>query len=204
MKTTTRRMARKVPRKRRRACLDKEALFRQVGYEPHPGQLEVHLSTVKYRVLACGVRWGKTTCAAMEGLAALLSPCEESIGWVVGPDHYTADRIIKKMEVKLQKYLEHRIEEIDIRRHRIVVRNLGGGLSVVEGRSADNPNSLLGEGLNWLIVDEAARLKEEIWEQHLSQRLVDCDGWALLISTPRGPGWFYELWKLGQAELEES
>ena len=69
---------------------------------------------------------------------------------------------------------------------------------MVEGRSADNPNSLLGEGLDWLIVDEAARLREELWEQHLSQRLVDRDGWALLISTPRGPGWFYRLYRLGQ------
>ena len=32
----------------------------------------------------------------------------------------------------------------------------------------------------------------------LSQRLIDKDGWALLISTPRGKGWFYDLWRRGQ------
>ena len=184
----------------RRVALDKPALFRDLGYEPHPGQLDVHLSRAKRRVLAAGVRFGKTTVGAMETLAALLCPCDESMGWVVGPDHFTADRILKKVQVKLEKYLAHRIVEIDNRRHRIVVRNLGGGLSVVEGRSADNPNSLLGEGLTWLIVDEAARLKAEIWTEHLTQRLVDRDGWALLISTPRGPGWFHRLFARGQGE----
>ena len=67
---------------------------------------------------------------------------------------------------------------------RLVLRNLAGGFSEIRGKSADNPVSLLGEGLDWLIVDEAARLKPAIWEGHLSQRLIDKKGWALLISTP--------------------
>jgi phage FluMu gp28-like protein len=81
---------------------------------------------------------------------------------------------------------------------RLVLRNLGGGESEVRGKSADNPVSLLGEGLDWLIVDEAARLKPTIWEGHLSQRLLDKKGWALLISTPRGKGWFFDAWRRGQ------
>ena len=40
--------------------LNKPALFQQLGYEPHAGQLAVHRSKAKRRVLACGVRWGKT------------------------------------------------------------------------------------------------------------------------------------------------
>ena len=183
-----------------RLSLDKRALFRDLGYEPHPGQLEVHMSPAPRRVLVCGVRWGKTTVGVMEAIAALMQPCDESMGWVVGPDHFTADRILKKVQVKLEKYLAHRIVEIDNRRHRIVVRNLGGGLSVVEGRSADSPHSLLGEGLSWLVADEAARLKEEIWAEYLSPRLIDHDGWALLASTPRGPGWYHRLFARGQGE----
>ena len=78
MKTTTRRMAtKKKPTKRRRARLEKTELFRFVGYEPHEGQLEVHLSKAPRRVLACASRWGKSTCAAMEAVAALLAPCAQ-------------------------------------------------------------------------------------------------------------------------------
>ena len=41
-----------------RLQIDKRALFHDLGYEPHPGQLEVHLSSAPRRVLACGARWG--------------------------------------------------------------------------------------------------------------------------------------------------
>ena len=75
-----------------------------------------------------------------------------------------------------------------------MIRNLGGGLSEIRAKTADNPVSLLGEGLDWLIVDEAAQLKPAIWNSFLSQRLIDKQGWALLISTPRGKGWFYDAW----------
>jgi len=52
---------------------NKAALFADLGYRPHPGQQAVHDSPASRRVLACGVRWGKTLCAAMEGLAAALA-----------------------------------------------------------------------------------------------------------------------------------
>src|SRR5262249_37065082 len=81
---------------------------------------------------------------------------------------------------------------------RIVLRNLGGGLSEIRGKTADNPVSLLGEGLDFLICDEAARLKPTIWTSYLSQRLIDRDGSALLISTPKGKGRLFDLWKRGQ------
>jgi len=45
---------------------------------------------------------------------------------------------------------------------------------------------------------ERTRLKPAIWEGHLSQRLIDKKGWALLISTPKGKGYFYDLFRRGQ------
>src|SRR5262249_38311281 len=82
--------------------------------------------------------------------------------------------------------------------HLIHVRNMAGGISEIRAKSADNPVSLLGEGLDWLIVDEASRLRPDIWQAHLSQRLVDKKGWAMLISTPPRQGCFYELFRAGR------
>lgn len=45
---------------------------------------------------------------------------------------------------------------------RVVIRNMGGGISQIRAKSPHNPVSLLGEGLDWLIVDEASRLKPTI------------------------------------------
>ena len=60
--------------------LNKAKFFRDIGYEPHPGQWEIHNSRAPRRIVACGVRWGKTLCAAAEGLAAAMEPKERSFG----------------------------------------------------------------------------------------------------------------------------
>ncbi len=184
----------------RRLALDKDALFARLRYEPHPGQLEVHRSNAPRRVLACGVRWGKTLCAAMEGLAAALEPRDRSIGWVVAPTYDLADKIFRELVILTAEHLRHRIITLKESERKLVLRNLGGGISELRGKTADNPIGLLGEGLNFLIVDEAARMKPAIWEGHLSQRLIDKRGWALLISTPRGKGWLFDLWRRGQGD----
>ena len=179
--------------------LSKRALFQQIGYEPHAGQLAVHRSKAPRRILCTGVRWGKTKCAAMEALAAALEPKARSVGWVVSGTYDLADRVFREIVVTAVEHLRHRI--VSLREHdkRLVLTNLGGGTSEIRAKSAENPMSLLGEGLDWVVIDEAARLKPTIWEAHLSQRLVDRQGWALLISTPKGKGWLHVLWQRGQA-----
>jgi hypothetical protein len=169
-----------------------------LGYDPHPGQLEIHKSDAPRRIVACGVRWGKTTCAAMEGLAAALQPRERSIGWVVGPTYDLADRVYREIQLVALKHLRHRIITMKEAERRLILSNLGGGVSEIRAKSADNPVSLLGEGLDWLVIDEFARLKPMVWQNHLSPRLLDKQGWCLTISTPRGKGLFHELYMRGQ------
>ncbi len=178
--------------------LRKHELFRMLHYEPHPGQLEIHKSTAPRRIIASGVRWGKTRCAAMEGVAAAMQPAERSIGWCVGPTYDLADRVFREIQVVVLERLRHRIIGIRESERRIFLRNLGNGVSEIRAKSADNPVSLLGEGLDWVIVDEASRMRPTIWQSHLSQRLIDKQGWALLISTPKGKGYFYDLFLRGK------
>lgn len=177
---------------------DKAAFFRDLQYAPHDGQAKVHASRARYRVVACGVRWGKTVCAAMEGLAAAMAPGKPSIGWVVAPTYDLADRVFREIQLIAMQHLRHHVVSMRESDRRLVLRNLSGGISEIRAKSADNPVSLLGEGLDWVVVDEAARLKPTIWQSHLSQRLIDKRGWALLISTPRGKGYFFDLWRRGQ------
>lgn len=182
--------------------LRKRELFRLLGYEPHPGQILVHRSKAPRRILACGTRWGKSTAAAMEAVAACMQPCKSSLGWIVGPNFEHSDRIFSRIASVVQEHLKHRVVELTPRDHRLVLRNLSGGLSEVRGKTADNPVSLLGEGLDWVILDESARLQRDIWEGHISQRLVDKRGWALLVSTPRGANFFYQLFRRGQRDRD--
>jgi hypothetical protein len=127
-----------------------------------------------------------------------MKPAEQSIGWVVAPTYDLADRVFRQIVMLALEHLHHRIVTMKESDRRLILRNMEGGVSEIRAKSADNPVSLLGEGLDWLIIDEAARLKPQIFEGHLSQRLIDKKGWCLMISTPRGKGWFYDAWRRGQ------
>ena len=65
-------------------------------------------------------------------------------------------------------------------------------------RSADTPNGLRGEGLDFVVLDEAAYMREDAWTQELRPSLSDKLGRALFISTPRGRNWFWNFWMRGK------
>jgi hypothetical protein len=71
--------------------------------------------------------------------------------------------------------------------------------SFIECRSEENPDQLIGEGLDAIILAEAARLKHRTWDQYLRPALADRGGWALMTSTPRGFNWFYDFYQRGQS-----
>jgi len=68
----------------------------------------------------------------------------------------------------------------------------GGG--IVQTKSADNPVSLRGEGLDLAILDECAFIAPEAWGESLRPALSDRQGRAVFISTPNRRNWFHALW----------
>lgn len=77
--------------------------------------------------------------------------------------------------------------------------------SVLEAKSLENPDSLAGEALDLVIVDEAALQPniEDIWTQMLKPTLMDKEGSAIFISTPRGKNTFYKLYLNGQTGVRQ-
>lgn len=69
----------------------------------------------------------------------------------------------------------------------------GGGSVTV--KTADDPDNLRGSGLDGVILDEAAFMKEEVWAQVIRPALIDRGGWAFFISTPNGMNWFHRLFE---------
>lgn len=68
-------------------------------------------------------------------------------------------------------------------------------------RSEDaGENQFVGEGVDLLIIAEAARLKIRSWTEFLRPTLADRQGKALFSSTPRGYNWFRDFWLRGQPE----
>ena len=181
------------------AKLDKAALFRMLAYVPHVGQQLVHESEARVRAIAAGSRWGKSRCSVMETLAAALAPGPAARMWTAAPRFEVVDLLIEMLLSQLRGGLAHRLLEVDRRARRVLVRNLAGHVVTIEGRCTTNVASLLGESLDWLLVDEAGRVADAAWESALSQRLVERNGRALIVGTPRlENSWFHELHKAGQ------
>ena len=181
--------------------LDKAALFRMLAYVPHGGQQRVHDSEARIRAVAAGSRWGKSRCSTMELLAFALAPGPAARAWVAAPRFEVTDMLLELLVAQLRGGLAHRLLEVDRRARRVLVRNLAGHIVTVEGRCTANVSSLLGDSLDFLLVDEAGRVADEAWESALSQRLVERDGRALIVGTPRGEGsWFHLISKRGQSD----
>jgi hypothetical protein len=128
-----------------------------------------------------------------------MTPSENSIGWIIGPSYILSDIVYQQVVAVVQERLSHRIIRVDARERSITLRNLGGGISTIRGRSADTPSNLLGAALDWAIIDEAALLGNNVWDGYIAGRLVDRRGWSLALSTPRGrDSWFFAMFRKGQ------
>lgn len=68
----------------------------------------------------------------------------------------------------------------------------------IEVRSANHPETLVGESLNGVIMSEAAKHHFETWERYIRPALSDRQGWATFPTTPEGHNWLYTLWQLGR------
>jgi hypothetical protein len=62
-------------------------------------------------------------------------------------------------------------------------------------RSADNPESLAGEGILGVVGDEFTLWRERVWTEYLEATLLDYGGWALLFGVPKGRNWASNLWQ---------
>jgi hypothetical protein len=67
----------------------------------------------------------------------------------------------------------------------------------LEVRSAQHPESLVGEGLDGCIMAEAAKHRRDTWERYIRPALADKRGWADFTTTPEGQNWLYGMWQLG-------
>lgn len=189
--------------------------FQQVRYKPHKGQLLVHRSQARHRVNIAGRRFGKSeagghelTVMAMQ--AYHLAPMLREIGkqkwiWIVGPNYDDAEREFR--------YLYDDCKRLEIpfdRPGTYYTRGQSGGHTIslwdgafiVECRSADHPDSLDGEGLDFLILAEAAKMKRTIWTKYLRPAIADKRGGTLWNTTPEGKNFVYDAWQRGQDETK--
>ena len=151
----------------------------------HPSQKKIAGHPARFRVIAAGRRWGKSRLGSALCVATALNGGR---AWWIAPSYPVANvgwRMIRTLVSSIPGCHTGLAD-------RVVVLPSGGEVRV---RSADNPDSLRGEGLDLVILDECAFMKEAAWAEALRPSLSDRKGKAVFISTPKGRGWFYRLWQ---------
>lgn len=164
----------------------------------HPGQAAVYNSSARFKVVVAGRRFGKSHLAAyLLGMHAMKDfhngyrlTAEHGV-YYVAPTQDQARRI---MWPKLRALL-------GFERTGGLIRNENtndGWIELINGRriyikGADNPDSLRGIGLSFVVLDEYADMKAMVWDEILSDALADVEGDALFIGTPKGKNHFYRL-----------
>jgi len=188
----------------------KNRLWPRIGYSPNKAQRRIHASTARFQVVAAGRRTGKSTAGGMELLpevyrAYMQKDRLEELGirheyWIVGPQYTDAEKefrafynACKRLKMPFDKpgtYYDSRSGNLQV--------SLWGGKFLLQGQSAKYPENLVGEGLNGVIMAEAAKMKLRIWDQYIRPTLADFRGWGKFNSTPEGRNWFYEKWRDAQ------
>lgn len=158
-----------------------------IDANPHAGQLQVHKNDARFKTLAAGRRWGKTRLGVNECLDVA---AKGGRAWWVSPSYKTSEVGWRPL-----RQIGRNIPGADIRLVDRMVTLPGGGFVAV--RSADNPDSLRGEGLDFVVMDECAFMKKEAWTEAIRPALSDRQGKALFISTPKGRNWFWENYQHG-------
>jgi phage terminase large subunit-like protein len=189
--------------------------FAQKGYVPHTYQAAFHGAQNKgqltrFRHLVAGRRGGKTLSAAWEVLFYALHPAqfhrdvhgEDSsralMVWMLAKDYPTGKPSIDTFlevirQVGLTKGRDFQYNKTE---RRFEFYESG---SVVQFRTAEDPQSLRGAGLDILWMDEAAFIPNADAYTVSSPALADRRGLVITTTTPFGKNWLYEEFFTGAA-----
>lgn len=157
-------------------------------------QLEILSDRHRFKIVNAGRRFGKSFLSG----AAILSQVSEpnSTVWYVAPTWDMAKKIMWDdwLPKHIPKEWVAEVNKMDK-----VYKFINGSILYV--LSADNPEHLRGSSLDLLIMDECAFIKGGVWEI-VRPALADKQGDALLVSTPKGYNWFYNLYQSAREDNE--
>ena len=151
-----------------------------------PWQQEVYNDPTRFKVIAAGRRTGKSRLAAWALILNCLSGKKGQV-FYVAPTQGQARDIMWQMLLELGHSV---ISSSHV--NNLQIKFVNGALLTLKG--ADRPETMRGVSLKFLVMDEYADMKPEVWEQILRPALADQKGSAMFIGTPMGRNHFYELY----------
>ena len=158
----------------------------------HDAQLEIFNSKKRFKVASCGRRFGKSYLAAWILIIKALQSKDKDVFYVAPTFQQAKDilwSILKDIGKEVIKTTHENTATITLVNDRKIYL-----------KGSDRPDTLRGVGLSYVVMDEYASMKPEVWEMILRPTLADVKGGALFIGTPSGKNHFHKLWIDAQEE----
>ena len=158
-----------------------------------PWQKQVWADETRFKIVAAGRRTGKSRLAAW---MLIVNALQADRGHVF----YVAPTQGQARDIMWQTLLELGHPVISGSHiNNLQIKLINGATISLKG--ADRPETMRGVSLKFLVLDEYADMKPDVFEQILRPALADQKGCAMFIGTPMGRNHFYELYKY--AELDD-
>jgi phage terminase large subunit len=151
-----------------------------------PWQQTVFNDNTRFKVIAAGRRTGKSRLAAWMLIIRALQ-AERGHVFYVAPTQGQARDIMWQVLLEIGHPV---IASSHV--NNLQMKLVNGATIALKG--ADRPETMRGVSLKFLVMDEYADMKPEVWEQILRPALADQKGDALFIGTPMGRNHFYDLY----------
>lgn len=143
-------------------------------------------------VVTGGRRFGKSVACGVTLLACANAGARTA--WIA--PYYKNTRPLWRFVTQATQPLVGRVPGFNINKAERVISFPTGGLISIY--SADNPDSIRGESFHMVVMDEAAMIREEVYQDVVYPTVADYEGKIILISTPKGLNWFHNIWQQGQ------
>lgn len=158
------------------------------GYTPHDKQRQIHNSiryeNYKYYVLNIGRQFGKTMLGINSMLDWAINDKGCHIAWVT-PIYKQGKKVFDEMEKATSKS-----GLFDFNRSDLTIKGFGSTISFFSG---ERPDNIRGNTFDYLIIDEYAFTRPELWDEVLSATVLVKGKKVLFISTPKGKNHFYKI-----------
>ena len=159
-------------------------------------QKQVWADDTRFKIVAAGRRTGKSRLAAWMLIVNALQADKGQV-FYVAPTQGQARDIMWQTLLDLA----HPVV-VSAHINNLQIKLVNGATISLKG--ADRPETMRGVSLKFLVMDEYADMKPEVFEQILRPALADQKGGALFIGTPMGRNHFYEMYKYAELEDDES
>jgi len=162
-------------------------------FTPHPGQRKVIEgfldSKHKFGVVSTGRQWGKSLMASNAMVYWLLNNSKSKGGWV-SPIYNQAKKVFGEILEACREVVVHS------NKSDLTLEFVNG--STLQFLSAERYDSIRGFSFNYMVIDEAAYIRQEALTKAILPTLTAIGKKCLIISTPAGKGnWFFEYFSRG-------